>query len=385
MLPMSSVTTIAMGTAVKGRDKYVDFIRAFSLLVVVAWHWVFTIIVWDDDGPHASNPLGFTTGLWVLTWAFQVMPLFFYVGGYGHLRSWDRARDRGQSIWTLVGSRLKRLAVPTLMLLGVWIVIGIVVSAALDWTWTWRAVKLVVSPLWFMGVYLMLVLALPVAIWLHERFDTIVLVTLAGIAGLVDVFRFRYDVPELGWINMIVVWGLCHQLGFFYERIVTSRRTVDWTLLIGGGLALAALVSSGLYPGSMVGVPGETSNMAPPTVCIVALVLLQAGILEIIRPAFEMRLERLTWARVSDVINRFALPVFLFHTTGMALYRAINYVIFGNRTDVREPDLLWWITRPLAFIGPLLCTLPVIYLFGRRWVTRPRPPTFATTSVPSPS
>jgi hypothetical protein len=224
-----------------------------------------------------------------------------------------------------------------------------------------------------------------VAIWLHTRFDTIVLVTLAGIAGLVDVFRFRYDIPELGWINMIVVWGLCHQLGFFYERIVTSRRTVDWTLLLGGGLALAALVSSGLYPGSMVGVPGETSNMAPPTVCIIALVFLQAGILEIIRPGFQVRLERPAWARVSDVINRFALPVFLFHTTGLALYRAINYVIFGNRTDVREPDLLWWITRPLAFIGPLLCTLPVIYLFGRRWVTRPRPPTFATTSVPSPS
>jgi hypothetical protein len=170
---------------------------------------------------HASNPLGFTTGLWVLTWAFQVMPLFFYV----------------------------------------------------------------VSPLWFMCVYLMLVLVLPVAIRLHARFDTIVLVTLAGIAGLVDVFRFRYDVAELGWINMIVVWGLCHQLGFFCERIVTSRRTVDWTLLIGGGLALAALVSRGLYPGSMVGVPGETSNMAPPTVCIIALVLFQAGILEIIRPA----------------------------------------------------------------------------------------------------
>ena len=200
--------------------------------------------------------------------------------------------DRGQSIWTLVGVRLKRLAVPALTLLGVWIVIGIVVSAVWDWTWTWRAVKLVVSPLWFMGVYLMLVLLLPAALWLHERFDTIVLVILAGIAGLVDVVRFRYDVPAIGLVNMIVVWGLCHQLGFFYDRIVAARRTVDWTLLIGGALALAALVGSGLYPGSMVGVPGETSNMAPPTVCIVALVLLQAGMLEIIRPAIEVRLER---------------------------------------------------------------------------------------------
>ncbi|HRE00934.1 MAG TPA: hypothetical protein PLV68_06515, partial [Ilumatobacteraceae bacterium] len=42
-----------------GRDPYVDFLRAFSLLVVVAWHWVFTIIIWRDDGPHATNPIGF--------------------------------------------------------------------------------------------------------------------------------------------------------------------------------------------------------------------------------------------------------------------------------------------------------------------------------------
>ena len=306
-------------------------------------------------------------------------------GGYGHLRSWEKARDQGQSIWTLVGIRLKRLAVPALSLLGVWIPIGIIVSAVWDWAWTWRAVKLVVSPLWFMGVYLVLAVLLPAAIWLHERFDTIVLVTLAGVAGLVDVVRFRYDVPAFGLINMIVVWGLCHQLGFFYDRIVASRRTVDWTLLIGGALALAALVSSGLYPGSMVGVPGETSNMAPPTVCIVALVLLQAGMVEIIRPSIQVRLERPRWERVNDVINRFALPLFLFHTTGMALYRAINYVVFGHSTDIRRPDLLWWLTRPLAFIGPLLCTLPVIYLFGRKWVTGERPASMVRTNVPSPS
>ena len=50
-----------------GRDKYIDFLRAFSLLVVVAWHWVFTIVIWHDDGPHTTSPIGFTTGLWTAT------------------------------------------------------------------------------------------------------------------------------------------------------------------------------------------------------------------------------------------------------------------------------------------------------------------------------
>ena len=83
------------------RDTYIDFLRAFSLLVVVAWHWVFTIVIWKDDGPHATNPIGFTTGLWAATWLLQVMPLFFYVGGYSHLVAWERARSRGERLWLL--------------------------------------------------------------------------------------------------------------------------------------------------------------------------------------------------------------------------------------------------------------------------------------------
>ena len=84
---------------------------------------------------------------------------------------------------------------------------------------------------------------------------------------------------------------------------------------------------------------------------------------------------------VSDVINRFALPLFLFQTTAWPCTR-------DQLRDLRQhrptaPDLLWWLTRPLAFIGPLLCTLPVIYLFGRRWVTRQ--PSFVPTKVQSAS
>jgi hypothetical protein len=164
---------------------------------------------------------------------------------------------------------------------------------------------------------------------------------------------------------------LCHQLGFVWESIKGARRTVDWTLLLFGLFGLIGLVGSGLYPGSMVGVPGELSNMAPPTLCIVALLFFQAGVAEILRPAVERRLVRPRWTRVNAVINGFALPLFLFHTTGMALSRAVNYAIAGETNEATEPTLNWWLYRPLGFVGPLLFTLPVIWLFGRRWVTEP--------------
>ncbi|MCB0955804.1 MAG: acyltransferase, partial [Ilumatobacter sp.] len=273
------------------RDTYIDFLRAFSLLVVVAWHWVFTIVIWKDDGPHATNPIGFTTGLWAATWLLQVMPLFFYVGGYSHLVAWERARSRGERLGSFVWKRITRLAVPALILLAVWVTLGVILGNVFNAEWAGRAVLLVVSPLWFMAVYLVLVALLPIFLWLHRRWDTIVLVWLGAAAGAVDILRFRYGYEWLGLVNMITVWGLCHQLGFFYDRLVHAARRTDWTLLWAGLAGLAGLVFSGLYPGSMVGVPGERSNMAPPTLCIVALVLFQAGVAEAMRPAMQRRLE----------------------------------------------------------------------------------------------
>ncbi len=358
-----------------GRNTYIDFLRAFSLLVVVAWHWIFTIITWSDDGPHATSPIGFTTGMWAATWLLQVMPLFFYVGGYAHLSSWRRTQAGGGSIGPFVAARLRRLAVPALTLFGVWVALGIGLFQAFGFTWIRRAVFLVVSPLWFMAVYLCLVALLPLFLWLHERWESIVLVFFAAIAGTVDILRFRYHLEWLGMVNMFAVWGLCHQLGFFYERIVRAPRHTDWTMLYAGLAALAGLVFSGLYPGSMVGVPGERSNMAPPTLVIVALVVFQAGVAEIVRPTMEIVLERRRWQRSSALINRFSMPLFLFHTTGMALWLAVRYLLAGQTNETREPTIGWWLLRPLAFIGPLLFTLPVIYLFGRRWVKPQRPTT----------
>ena len=110
------------------RNAYIDFLRAFSLLVVVAWHWVFTIVVWNDDGPHATNPIGFTTGLWAATWLLQVMPLFFYVGGFAHLTAWRSARAKGQRLGRFVLQRVRKLLVPALALFGVWVIAGTVLS-----------------------------------------------------------------------------------------------------------------------------------------------------------------------------------------------------------------------------------------------------------------
>src|SRR5262245_2420511 len=324
---------------------------------------------------HATSPLRFMQGFWLLTWLLQVMPLFFYVGGYVHLRSWERARANGVGLASFVMRRLRQLAVPGAALLLTWVALGAFVTAYFDLNGVGRVVKLVVSPLWFLGVYLMLIALLPVALWLHRRFGVLVLVWLAGTAMCVDVARFHYHVEGAGWVNMVVVWALAHQAGFFYDDVVRAPTRVAFALLWGGLFGLVGLVFSGLYPGSMVGGPGERfANMAPPTFVMVALLLFQVGVVEVLRPGMIERLARPRWQRLNAIINRFALPLFLFRTTGMAIALFLLWTLNLYRPSARTaPDLGWWLSRPLAIVAPLVCTLPVIYLFGRRWVQAPRP------------
>lgn len=392
-----------VATPSKTRDDFVDFIRAFSLIVVVTWHWCFTIIVFKPDGPHATNPIGFTSGMWLLTWLFQVMPLFFFVGGFANLQAYERKQAQGMSMGAFVWSRVKQLAIPSAVLAGTWITIGIVAAQLTSWDGITRSVLLVISPLWFVCVYLLIIALFPIFSWLHKRFGILVVIWLGGLAWLVDVIRFRPDgFFDHGfsfgpWLNMIFVWAMCHQLGFWYPQIVAGGRRMAWSMLWGGLFALSALVYSGVYPGSMVGVPGDRfSNMAPPTVVIVALVIFQVGVIMLLRPGISERLAtRARWQRFNDTINRYSMPLFLFHTTGFAIAIAIGFglgledtattqalqdrglgflvwvgIAFGLKSQ-RLPDLMWWVLRPLSFIAPLLCTLPLMWLFGRRW-TKPK-------------
>ncbi|MGH9187819.1 MAG: acyltransferase family protein, partial [Acidimicrobiales bacterium] len=186
-------TTTTSAPAAEGRDLFIDFVRAFSLLVVVAWHWVFTIILWESDGPHATNPIGFTDGLFVATWLLQVMPLFFFVGGFAHEKAWLARRDRDRALWRFAVNRAVSLIRPALALAIAWWLIGSVVVALFEVNGIDRAVRLILSPLWFLIVYLLLILLFPLAYRLHHRFGGLVIVWAAGLAAMMDVLRFAHD------------------------------------------------------------------------------------------------------------------------------------------------------------------------------------------------
>ena len=62
---------------------------------MVLGHWMIGIIAWDGGIIRTTSAIGVTPLLWLATWFLQVMPIFFFVGGFSNLVAYDATRRRG--------------------------------------------------------------------------------------------------------------------------------------------------------------------------------------------------------------------------------------------------------------------------------------------------
>ena len=199
------------------RDRYVDFLRAASIVAVVFGHWFISINHLEGDIFSTTSAVGVTSGMWLGTWLFQVMPVFFFVGGFSNLVTYDAFRRRGEPTSVFVRSRLERLLRPSLVFLGFWLIVQVALhlfdvgGAAgprlVGETRLLRgmyppAATLPFGPLWFLGFYLVVVCIAPATIWLHRRFRWWVPAVMAVGAILVDVVGFGADLHLLRYLNV---------------------------------------------------------------------------------------------------------------------------------------------------------------------------------------
>src|SRR5262245_60463744 len=104
------------------RNRYIDFLRAMSMLVVVVGHWLAAAPYLDaTDNLIPSHILTAVPWTAWLTWLVQIMPIFFLVGGYANGISWRAARRDRKSYAAWLEGRLRRLVWPILPLLVVWV------------------------------------------------------------------------------------------------------------------------------------------------------------------------------------------------------------------------------------------------------------------------
>lgn len=337
------------------RDRYIDLLRVASLAVVVLGHWLMAAV--GPDG-QIGNLLAVVPELQLVTWVFQVMPVFFFVGGFSHALA-HRSRP---AYAAFLRARLQRLLRPTMVFVGVWGAAALVLQlSGADGGLTGVALRLVTQPLWFIGIYLAMVALTPPLLRLHERYGWGAFAGLVGAAVLVDVLRFAADVPFVEFLNFAFVWLAVHQLGFLRADGMIRRPA----LLAGAGLVGAtALVALGPYPLSMVGMPGEkVSNMAPPTLALLCHGLWLVGAVELLRGPGTRLVARAGVWRAVVAANGIAMTAFLWHLTAML---GVYGAMLGLGTGLPAPASgAWWAQVPLRFAAAAALTAVLVAAFRR--------------------
>ena len=130
---LATARTLAERTPAQ-RNRYVDLLRAVSILVVVLGHWTMAAVTVRDGELVPGHVLVLASWTHPLTWVFQVMPVFFLVGGYANALSWRSARRRDEDYGTWLRARARRLTLPVVPVLLVWFAAGAVALAlGVDW------------------------------------------------------------------------------------------------------------------------------------------------------------------------------------------------------------------------------------------------------------
>ncbi|WP_433547838.1 acyltransferase family protein [Streptomyces sp. CA-294286] len=351
------------------RDRAVDGLRALALLAVPTGHWLlggFTVNP-DTGSLHNASPLATFSGLAPASWFLQMLGIFFLVGGYASVLSYHK-RSGSSGEW--LKGRLVRLGRPVLGVTAVWaVMVPLLYGLGVPEATLRTGAKLVVQPLWFVGVYAAITALTPLCVRAARRAGVWSALPLIASVAVVDFFRYgpyADSVPSwLSLLNLLPGWLFAYQLGVAWGEKKLSRKAA-YVLLAGGTVLFAALLLAFHYPTSMVGVPGQArTNSHPPSLLVLALGAAQSGAAVLLRDRIARLLRRpAVWAPVV-VINLSAMTILCWHQTAM-LAAAVPGSYLGTIPGLTEaPVTLGWIAARLAWLPVFAVLLVVIGKYAR--------------------
>lgn len=364
-MPLPTSASALDAATPASRDRLIDLVRGASIVVVVLGHWTMAAFVRDlGGGVRLRNVLEVEAWAHPLTWVLQVMPLFFLAAGFTNHLALTRPRA---TVAAFIAGRVERVLRPTIVFGAIWLVganIAIALGAPADLLTTGaRAAAMV---LWFLAVYVMITLLAPLQLRLHQRHPWLLLATLPVVTLLLDRLQGT-SWALLGYLSYATVFIFCAELGYLYAEgrlAELSRRA--WGAVAAGAIAtLVLLTVVGPYPVSMIGLPGQTtSNMMPPSVCVIVVAILQTALVMIARPWLLRWLDRpRVWASVV-AINVSVMTLFLWHLTALILVAAVAL----GPLKVALPLVgsgAWWIHKIGWIAASAALTFVLVAIFAR--------------------
>lgn len=369
------------------RDRLLDALRGGALIVVVLGHVAMAMVGWNTDGdPAVGNLLASSIALQVMTWTFQVIPLFFLAGGAANAMAWQRARARDMAYPAWMWGRIQRLFRPVLIYLAFLAIVATACTMSVGPA-SGPILALACQMLWFLGIYVMTMMLLPAMAALHHRNRWLAFVIGIPVAAGLNLGTTFWGWPlPVGFVNFLLVWLLVQQLGLFWTQ---QTRSWAWGVVLVVCLSLSiTLVGLGPWPVSLVGIPGEAvSNMAPPSIVL----MLHAGTLCSI--AYLVRRPLTRWLHhpgpwlVAVTMSVTAMTVYLWHVPAM-IASVLTLHALGidpptriSVTGYPEPVSLggyagWWLLFLGAFIAYLVLLVVIIWPAEHArlpvWDTTPR-------------
>ncbi|MEV0742808.1 acyltransferase [Streptomyces sp. NPDC050549] len=347
-----------MGDLSGDRDRYVDFLRAWAIVLVVFGHWLITGLVREPNGAIGAPEL-LATVPWTqwLTLGFQIMPLFFLAGGHAAGGSWARARTKGRTATGWVGQRALRLLLPAGVYSGlVLAAVAVCAAAGVDPGTLALVGWAMAMQFWFLPVYLLLSAATPVLHAAHRRWGLRVPVVMGAVALVADALVVTVHAPGVGLLNYVLVWGVAYQLGFCWrDRLLAERPALPAFMAAGGAAAFAALVALGPFPVSLILVTGQSpSNTNPPSAAMLAWAVGQAGLALLLAPALRRSLERAQLWRLVRPLGGISMTLYLWHMLPVLIVAGAFYLT-GLAPEPAYGSGSWWALRV-----PWLAVLTVV-------------------------
>ncbi len=361
-----SVANMAAQTK-SDRNRAVDFYRVLAMLAVAFGHWLALVAVENAEGElEGGNALGFIPELGWATWLFQVMPLFFVVGGFSSAMSLDShfKQDGRPQDW--IAARLRRMMPPAVALAGTWLVLLAIGTAAGQFAVITVAVHAAAIPLWFLANYT-IDTALAPFVWprFRER-PGVVFGTIAGAFVFFEMLRIM-NVPVLPQVNWVLGWLTFQVMGMAWRDglVPTGRRLV--AVAAGFWVATLALVlSGGPWAISMVNAPGmENSPTNPPTLALMTFGTAYSLTAIAAAPKISQALAKRpkAWAAVVGA-NAVAMSVYLWHMTAAVVVTAAMYFTTGLPTHA-VGSIDWWLFKIPTIIGSLVVLGPIVAIVSR--------------------
>ena len=329
---------------------YLDFLRILSLAGIVLAESVLALAYLGPAEPG---------WVWPLTWVLQLVPVFFLAGGHANLLAWRAAEPSGGYGDYLAG-RIGWLLRPVLAFVTAWLVVPLSLElfGASDEAITAFG-RIVLQPIWLLGLYVLVVAATPVMHRLHQAFPLVTPLVLVTVAVTIGVAGRGSVAAHAGGIVLALLF---QQAAFHYAdgRLWRISGPALLVTALAGFLGLVALTTVGGHAKLLIAEPTEYASFAPSLLGVLLIGLVQVCLVALPRERGARAFAVSPPARVLTVLRHAPMTAYLLYLCTMLL---IAGVIAAASTASLPAAGVDWLTQPRRLLALALIGVPTLLAF----------------------